>query len=68
VRDDGRPCWRQRILGAGGYVMQSCATCRFFVNAECHRIPPDVIEGWPDVDKDEWCGEYRPTMLNNAGC
>lgn len=49
----------------------ACARCRWFVRAchitfaedrvgavrQCRRYPPEKA-GWPDVDENEWCGEF----------
>lgn len=55
----------------------TCRTCRFFYEekaneiSECRRRSPTVecsledsdllYSVWPDVEPDDWCGEYQPT-------
>lgn len=29
---------------------------------ECHRFPPARDKGWPQLQPEEWCGEYRPRV------
>jgi len=47
----------------------TCKTCCFFydVMSACRRYPPRVLDEahktditgiWPEVSKDDWCGEY----------
>lgn len=45
---------------------QTCEHCRFFRNSECHKNPPAsvvlqdaVTVYWPNVKKDDWCGEFQ---------
>jgi hypothetical protein len=46
----------------------TCETCRFSYGSplrQCRRFPPsrlttDSSFRWPSVNKDEWCGEYKP--------
>lgn len=36
-----------------------CRNCHYFLNGfECHRLPP-LVNGWPQPDEYEWCGEWR---------
>lgn len=44
----------------------TCGTCRFFQDGFCRRYPPTIVQGafgaftsWPDVDRDNWCGEWQ---------
>ena len=49
---------------------ECCAKCRFLwdpatVNPwECRRFPPVITHEryfvFPDVDDDDWCGEFQP--------
>lgn len=47
----------------------TCKTCRYFydVMSACRRYPPRVLDEahktditgiWPEVSRDDWCGEY----------
>jgi len=46
---------------------QECRTCVYALNTttddsddhRCHRYPPDNHDGWPIVQPQEWCGEWR---------
>lgn len=52
-----------------------CDTCRYCqmsadhtgIDFECHRLPPTLfytnkrIAGWPQVNSDDWCGEWEHT-------
>lgn len=46
---------------------------------ECHRRPPVVVpvqeasegwtvagQAWPQVDPEDWCGEYRPAPVDSG--
>ena len=65
---------------------QNCGNCRFLIDTykdgkpRCHRYPPQVKEEimtstfwlFPEVEKDDWCGEWRPVLASgntpaNAG-
>lgn len=37
----------------------------------CHRYPPqlvgldgEVLQSWPNVGPDDWCGEYMPGVVD----
>jgi hypothetical protein len=43
-----------------------CENCEFYGKSgmghlfmECRRNPPKVEMGWPAVEPDQWCGEFR---------
>ena len=39
-----------------------CNECKFYevLSSECHRYPPTHYGGWPTVDHNHWCGEFKP--------
>lgn len=53
-----------------------CGDCKFYFerrpnegfDGQCRAHPPtlfltDTVEGyWPEVDKHDWCGEYKPRV------
>lgn len=56
--------------------METCETCRFFLNngilvSRCRRYPPWIEcedqTSWPIVRRDDWCGEHQqePTYEND---
>lgn len=58
-------------------MSESCETCKFCrsvgegtVNYECRRFPPQIGDergygyvNFPDVQLDQWCGEWKPKEL-----
>jgi hypothetical protein len=45
----------------------TCTKCRYFVQNTCRRYPPSGRpSAWPIVQKEDWCGEYSPTISVNA--
>lgn len=47
---------------------ENCSNCQFYRNEECRRFPPQIwgdgADSFPYVNKDKWCGEYRPTKAS----
>lgn len=50
----------------GGLTMNTCKNCKFCVNGECHRYPPNlnspvsVLSRFPYIDPNTiWCGEFK---------
>lgn len=43
-----------------------CRTCRFWIDGECHRYPPER-RGFVIVSGETWCGEYQEVLLCPAG-
>lgn len=54
-------------------MSETCKTCKFRSKEgpglegepRCRRNPPQVhdgmsVHGWPRVDDDDWCGEWKP--------
>jgi hypothetical protein len=48
---------------------RSCGKCTFFhaIEGECRRNPPTVTCGWPNIDTEDWCGEFEPARFPD-GC
>ncbi len=43
---------------------RACGNCRYIEvfghRMFCHRYPPAPAgSGWPHVDRDDWCGEWK---------
>ena len=55
--------------------MDSCSSCKFYLNGLCRRFPPQITRGSdgkevsdsPWVAPTEWCGEYVRTISPDAG-
>lgn len=55
-------------------VRRECGTCRYFRlltryerdhhEGQCRRYPPVVEMGWPELDADQWCGEYAAAPVS----
>jgi len=53
-------------------MIGNCGTCKFWLEAECHRYPPQLVvlsakgaqtqagPAWPPVREEQVCGEYLP--------
>jgi hypothetical protein len=46
-------------------MSDSCSNCKFYMNSECHRMPPVVAvdrnKTWPQTEAGDWCGEHAPS-------
>lgn len=60
----------QFVINASIAMCENCFySCMFFPEIpeeecfkcahECRRCPPHPIHGWPLIDGDGWCGEYK---------
>lgn len=45
---------------------QTCGSCMFYEKltpdsavGKCLIYPPVINKGWPKVDEEEWCGQYK---------
>ncbi len=54
--------------------LESCGTCRFRRDGECHRNPPFLMiigqkydPVWPRVKEHQWCGEYCVADVVDVG-
>lgn len=60
----------------GEGMQKACSNCEFYSTGECRRYPPAVLystaseqgyERSPWVDRDYWCGEFKPSSAPAAG-
>lgn len=47
-------------------MTDSCATCFYWRNQQCHSREPEFPSTWATAKADDWCGEFSTTGIKEA--